>query len=68
MIDRGSQLKAQSESRFLISKQELKPTEISLFPSNIFQENEKPARAAGRNFPTTTSYAAAILIKSQLKY
>ena len=38
-----SQLKALSESRFLRSKQAVKTTKISLFPSNIFQEDEKPA-------------------------
>ena len=31
------------ESRFLCSKQALRTTEISLLPSKIFQENEKPA-------------------------
>ena len=59
-----SQLKALSESRFLRSKHAVKTTEVSIFPSNIFQENEKPV---GRNFPTT-SHVTDILIKSQLKY
>ena len=43
-----SQLKALSESRFLRSKQAVKTTKISLFPSNIFQKNEKPGPSTSR--------------------
>lgn len=36
-----AELKTQ-ESRFLVLKHTVRTTEISLFPSNFFQENEKP--------------------------
>ena len=40
-----SELNTLSELRFLGSKQAVRRTETSLFPSNKFQENEKPTVA-----------------------